>query len=133
MGITITSVHARERMMQAHPDARLAELECAKRDGHVLGLPNVAAWFLDDLTARCAPALPERIFTQGVADPPGPGDLDAGACVALAEALESVTSADVLACYAPVDGSDPEPGLKLARSVAALARHVAGDGGLAVF
>jgi hypothetical protein len=135
VGITITTVNIRQRVTgRPNTDAWEAEHRRAKSQGQLVREPNAVAWFLDQLVARVAPALPDHIFSQGVADvPPGPGDLDAATCIALAQALEAATAADVLSSYAPIDGRDPEPGLEIAQSVAALARHAAGDGGLAIY
>lgn len=129
MGITITSIAVRAALDGERSSERRDRL---RAEGRLRSGPNPLAWFLDGLVQRLDPSLPRHIFSQAVAPPSGPGDLDQSACLQLAAALERARAEDVLACYAPADGDDPAPGLALARELARLVRRCASDGGMTV-
>lgn len=134
MGITISTVNARAEMKRADGwPGRAKARQRAESSSRMRSGPNTLAWFLDNLAQRLEPTLPARIFSQAIAPPAGPGDLDPSACALLAGSLERASEQDVLAAYAPLDGEDPEPGIKLAREIAALVRRAGEDGGLSVF
>ena len=132
MGFTTTTVGLRDGLRNAPIDRQLEQGRRARDEGRRRHDANVIAWFLDALTERLEPSLPKRIFSQGCADPPGPGDLPPTECLKLAEVLEQAEAEDVLACYRPIDGPDPSGGLEVAREFAELLRKAAADGGLAV-
>jgi hypothetical protein len=132
MGFTATTVGLRDALQNAPIDRREELCRRARDEGRRRHDANVIAWFLDALTERLEPSLPKRIFSQGCGDPPGPGDLPSTECLRLAEVLGHAQAEDVLACYRPIEGSDPAGGLEAAREFADLARQAAADGGLAV-
>lgn len=133
MGISVTTVTIRDALHDKKDPDRLERYRTATADGRAWRGGNVDAWFLDALLERLAPHLPKHIFSQGVAPPPGPGDLAPEQCATVARALRSATAEDVVACYLPIDGIDPAPGLDFAATIAVLALRAAEDSGLAVF